>query len=454
MSHPLERDLNALAYGLVEGKEREELIEHIQACPECCAFHDECAEEAAIVGQAVLEDSGYGSAAAQSLDRALRRLEDAEAGRGGKVVAFPRRWVRLSEIAAGIAIVAGLVLVMNATIGLENQPNLGPTVPTQIINGTAFAVADSGDWNEVEVLPLNRPIRSGDGETLEIELLESRARVTLDDKGAFQLEKLKSGTVSLRWLAGSGRVETFSGASPMPVDSGVSLYLVDSGSRISLASDPLVDWSAASVRNRDMIPNVHWGKLIGGKAFVLGTSTTGIEMETLCGFMPDNVELQFDRGEPAVATARRLWDENRYETLGGFQPYKLALADFFESRESAGAGRSPVIRELVSGLGRGNGEGYVVFGEMLRVINLGRTGGSFIVEYKENGEVLFKGVVNSMADIDDRVTDEKVRKALKKIWKEVEKAPAPFRSNNNYRNTNTHTETHTHTETETKTEKK
>ena len=107
MNHPEPHDLTALAYALVSGPEREQLLEHIAACDACREAYDAAFEEQALVRDVMFEEVRSGEAEARALDKVLQALKS------GKAVTEEKQAKMLnlfSPFAIGLQIAAALMI--------------------------------------------------------------------------------------------------------------------------------------------------------------------------------------------------------------------------------------------------------------------------------------------------------------------------------------------------------
>src|SRR5687767_4173085 len=99
MQHPFEHDITALAYDLVEGAERDTLLEHLASCDQCRALYDGYRDEQVTVRDAIVRDARSGAAEAKALETTLRFLDGAEVAnqKGGRLIRFPL-WLIAVEV--------------------------------------------------------------------------------------------------------------------------------------------------------------------------------------------------------------------------------------------------------------------------------------------------------------------------------------------------------------------
>jgi hypothetical protein len=183
--HPDPENLTALAYGLITGPEREELLEHLSECDDCRALYDSYREESRLVGRAVLTDAHNELANARALERTLLALEsaaeDASEKPQGRVVRMPL-WAKLSQVAALLVLCAGLLLVFSNR-GEDGDTGVIPVAqerraPASVQDGVVYVPDHEGDWKQAEAVPLDEWVKAGEG-SLVLRLVDgSEARLS------------------------------------------------------------------------------------------------------------------------------------------------------------------------------------------------------------------------------------------------------------------------------------
>lgn len=208
MQHPEPHDLTALAYDLVEGPEREQLLTHLAACDACRAIYDSFREEQALVRDAIVRDARSGPAEARALERTLVMLGaqgTEEAAPRARRIALPL-WAWAAQAAAMVVVALTLFFVLT-----PSEPDVLPVAENlrgaDVRTGTAL-VADNGAWKQAEAVPYDVWTRAGDQLTIE---LPEGGHATLAPDSVFNIAM--DATVNapvLTVLAGNGEVHAAS----------------------------------------------------------------------------------------------------------------------------------------------------------------------------------------------------------------------------------------------------
>lgn len=170
MNHPEPHDLTALAYNMVEGPEREQLLEHVNQCDACRELYDSYLEEQALVRDVLYRDARSGPAEARALEKTLAALNAlgepaapqpaAPAGRLFSLVT----WKLVAQVAAVLVIALGLLVILKPpvkdapeTIAIAPQDQ----APGRVVSGELLVPA-SGQWQRADAVPVNEWVMAGD----------------------------------------------------------------------------------------------------------------------------------------------------------------------------------------------------------------------------------------------------------------------------------------------------
>ncbi len=223
MNHPEPHDLTALAYALVSGPEREQLLEHIAACDACREAYDAAFEEQALVRDVMFEEVRSGEAEARALDKVLQALKS------GKAVTEEKQAKMLNlfspfaiglQIAAALMIAAGVfyVAVVMPQNG-ANPPetpvaeNAGDKPGIPVKGGDVMVLADStpdlenGSWSRAASVPLSMWCRNDNNVPVSFTL--DGADLKFEPGAYFQLQP-SNGDVSIYMLRGDASVSNSS----------------------------------------------------------------------------------------------------------------------------------------------------------------------------------------------------------------------------------------------------
>lgn len=204
MQHPEPHDLTALAYDLLEGPEREQLLTHLSRCDTCRATYDSFREEQALVRDAIVRDARSGPAEARALERTLVMLgaqSETVAKPQAKLIALPA-WVWAAQ-AAAIVVVALTLFFVFRPVEPEFLPVAENRRGADVRSGTALVV-DNGVWKPAEAVPYDTWTKAGN--ELTIELPDGgQATLAADSVFSIALDATVNAPV-LTVLAGRGEV--------------------------------------------------------------------------------------------------------------------------------------------------------------------------------------------------------------------------------------------------------
>jgi hypothetical protein len=242
--HPEPHDLTALAYGLVEGDERDRILEHLASCDRCRDVYDSYRDEQAFVRDAVIADARSGPAEARALERTLVMLGAADSVQAprGRMIRLPV-WVWLSQAAALIAIAVGLFFIMSP----EPQPRLVPVpvamrAAAHVEQGKLLVSASDGQWREAEAVPVDEWVKAADRTSLK---LDDGSRVELSNNAIVRLSRDGDALRSvLLVLCGSGTVTANGGQQVMVRGGETGLYALPGASLSFECAKPREEWLA------------------------------------------------------------------------------------------------------------------------------------------------------------------------------------------------------------------
>lgn len=219
MNHPEPHDLTALAYALVSGPEREQLLEHIAACDACREAYDAAFEEQALVRDVMFEEVRSGEAEARALDKVLQALKS------GKAVTEEKQAKMLNlfspfaiglQIAAALMIAAGVfyvavVLPQNGANPPETPvaENAGDKPGIPVKGGDVMVLAESSPeldnarWKSAPSVPLGVWCRNDNSAPLIFAL--DGTDLQFESGACFQLQP-SNGDVAIYMLRGDASV--------------------------------------------------------------------------------------------------------------------------------------------------------------------------------------------------------------------------------------------------------
>ncbi|MEE9312904.1 MAG: hypothetical protein V3V10_10905 [Planctomycetota bacterium] len=222
-THPELHDLTALAYDMIEGLERDELLEHIAECNSCRKIFDSYRDEQALVRNVIVEDARSGPAEAAALQKTLSLFaeldgevaEKPESGAPkGKLIKFPALWIA-TEIAAVAVVAVGLFLFLKPSD--KPSPNTAAEniadstvrkiseevkAPVEVNEGTVLVGSDSGEWQMASAIPADEWVMVG-GQVLSfIQANGSRATASKGTVFRISIDETRSGEPMIYLLHG------------------------------------------------------------------------------------------------------------------------------------------------------------------------------------------------------------------------------------------------------------
>ena len=252
MTHPEPHDLTALAYGLIEGDERDALLEHLSDCDACREVYDSYRDEQVTVRDSILADARSGAAEAKALESTLRMLgaidtvevsqqEEEKRGRPvrhaqGRLIRMPM-WLIAVEVAAVLVVALGLFLLLNPdntdndkeeTVAVAEQDR----APAEVEQGVAYVQDNRGDWKQADAVPVDEWVKTGDG--VFAFTLSDGSRTELEPNSMFRIS-LEDGTAPIVYmLHGNGTIDTGNVAIPTYVRAGETGFYAGPGAKIEM----------------------------------------------------------------------------------------------------------------------------------------------------------------------------------------------------------------------------
>lgn len=211
MNHPEPHDLTALAYNMVEGPERERLLEHVHLCDSCRELYDSYLEEQALVRDVLYRDARSGPAEARALEKTLATLNalgaptQAQAPQPAGRLFSLVTWKLVAQVAAVLVIVLGLLVILKPpvkegpeTIAIAPQDQ----APGKVVSGELMVPA-SGQWQRADAVPVNEWVMAGD-QPLEL-AFPGGASASLQPNAVFRIAREEGETRPVMYmLHGSG----------------------------------------------------------------------------------------------------------------------------------------------------------------------------------------------------------------------------------------------------------
>ena len=240
MQHPIEHDITALAYGLIEGPERETLLTHLSECDACRATYDAYREEQAIVRDSVVRDARSGAAEAKALENTLRILgaldtEEETSAKRGRLLSLPT-WLIVGEIAAMLIVAFGLFVLLKPTeetaIPADNTVGENPTAPAEVNQGVVYVRDTAGDWKPTEKMPMDAWMMAGPAQALSFTMADG-SKAQLDEGAVFRISR-EGGQPIVYMLHGSGEIDASDSPREFFVRAGETGFSAAPGARISL----------------------------------------------------------------------------------------------------------------------------------------------------------------------------------------------------------------------------
>ncbi|MCC6575590.1 MAG: zf-HC2 domain-containing protein [Planctomycetes bacterium] len=134
MPHPQPHDLTALAYGLISGPEREQMLEHLASCDDCRASYDAAFDEQSTLRDVLVAEVRSGAVEARALERTLAAIaaqpdlqEDLGVSRPvGRLFRMPRALIYGLEAVAALLVISLGVFYLAQPGSPLNPPATGP----------------------------------------------------------------------------------------------------------------------------------------------------------------------------------------------------------------------------------------------------------------------------------------------------------------------------------------
>lgn len=192
MNHPQIHDLTALAYNMVEGAEREQLLEHVSQCDACREIYDSYMEEQALVRDTLFRDARSGPAEARALEKTLRALADADTqaapAQGARIYRLVT-WKLVAQVAAVLVVALGLLVFLKppAKPGADELIAIAPEqqAPGRVVSGELM-VPSQGQWQRADAVPANEWVMSAGNAPLTLSF-PGGATASLDPQAVFRL---------------------------------------------------------------------------------------------------------------------------------------------------------------------------------------------------------------------------------------------------------------------------
>lgn len=245
MQHPEDHDITALAYDLIEGTEREALLEHLSECDACRAVYDDYRDEQSIVREAIVRDARSGAAEAKALESTLKMLgaiaptEDTntDEAKRGRLLHMPV-WVIAGQVAALLAVAAGLFFIMKPDA--VEAPDDAITVaeidraPASVDEGVVYVRDTEGDWKQADAMPMDEWVMAGDSKVLTFTMANG-SRAELQPDAVFRIAKDGgNGETIVYLLHGNGVIDTRNVTGEIEVQAGEANFLTMPGARVQL----------------------------------------------------------------------------------------------------------------------------------------------------------------------------------------------------------------------------
>jgi hypothetical protein len=221
MNHPEPHDLTALAYALVSGPEREQLLEHIASCDGCRETYDAAFEEQAQVREVMFEEVRSGEAEARALDKVLQALKTGQVvseEKQSKIFSLFSPFAIGLQIAAALLIAAGVFYIsivlpsdsdskpddaVSRTGGTEAKTDIPAKGGNLLVMAEGTPELENARWEHSTAVPMNVWCRN-DSET-PVTFSLSGADLKFDGGAYFQLQPV-DGQVSVYMLRGDASV--------------------------------------------------------------------------------------------------------------------------------------------------------------------------------------------------------------------------------------------------------
>jgi hypothetical protein len=236
MQHPEAHDLTALAYGMIEGPEREQLLAHLSTCDACRELYDSFRTEQADVRDSIMRDARSGASEARALEATLGMLKaiDTPAPRG-RLLRIPM-WFIAAEVAAVLAVAVALLFVLKPS----DDPELVPVAdaaraPANVDGGVVYVSDRKGDWLPADGVPLDEIVKAGDGQILRLTMADG-SRAVLEPGSLFRVgyDTINHGRPLVYLLSGDGEIDTADAPENVFVLAGETGFLAMPNARFAL----------------------------------------------------------------------------------------------------------------------------------------------------------------------------------------------------------------------------
>ncbi|MEZ5991920.1 MAG: hypothetical protein R3E76_06170 [Planctomycetota bacterium] len=246
MQHPEDHDITALAYDLIEGAEREALLEHLSECDACRALYDNYRDEQSVVREAIVRDARSGAAEAKALENTLKMLgaiaptedTDIAENKRGRLLHMPV-WVIAGQVAALLAVAAGLFFIMKPA-PVEAPADDAITVaeidraPASVDEGVVYVRDTEGDWKQADAMPMDEWVMAGDSKVLTFTMANG-SKAELQPNAVFRIARNGgNGDPIVYLLHGNGVIDTRNVAGEIEVQAGEANFLTMPGARVQL----------------------------------------------------------------------------------------------------------------------------------------------------------------------------------------------------------------------------
>ncbi|MHC4839698.1 MAG: anti-sigma factor family protein [Planctomycetota bacterium] len=245
--HPELHDLTALAYDMIEGSERGEMLEHLSECESCREYYDSYRDEQALVRDVVVEDARSGPAEASALQKTLTLLAEldgdetapeVEAAASGKLLRLPALWIA-AEIAAVAIVAVGLFMFLKPdgadVSGTPEIKTIADEVkaPVEVRDGTVLVGNDSGEWEAASAIPADEWVMVGDN---ALSFTQANGALATASSGAvfrISVDEIHSGEPIIYVLHGDVAVDALAPVTLRAGDQGYFYAMPGSAMKIS-----------------------------------------------------------------------------------------------------------------------------------------------------------------------------------------------------------------------------
>lgn len=259
--HPHDYDLTSLAFGLIDGGERDEMLEHLEDCPDCFAIYQSALDEQSLVREALFEDSRQGAAEARALENTLQALNDPETPKPRGRVFTLRRVALVAQIAAMVVLAVALLWLWNPT---DEAPDDTVRVaenriaPVEVVSGAPLVSNASDEWKPADRLPLDEWVMADDSAPFVIRFKDG-SQAKLATGSVFQLTFIGSrdGEPVIQMLSGDGEIDA---RQLVRVLSGDTDFIALPGSNVRLTANQGRNFSERE--NAEVVANVSDGGVL------------------------------------------------------------------------------------------------------------------------------------------------------------------------------------------------